>query len=62
MQDLLTSNYPMVFVFTSIVFCAYDLTVERCQTVFARSAAKIGVIISSSIPETVRDKRVVQRR
>ena len=46
----------MTFVFTSLVFLAYDFWVERRQKVVLTSANKSNAIVTSLFPSNVRDR------
>jgi class 3 adenylate cyclase len=45
-----------VFLFSSLVFLAYDCLVERRQTVVMDKAIKASAVVSSLFPEAVRDR------
>jgi hypothetical protein len=60
------SKYPVfytmasvfIFVFTSIVFFAYDLFVEHRQRVVLRKALQSGALVSSLFPAAIADRLV----
>ena len=51
-----TLTVAAVFVLTTIVFCLYDLMVERRQKVILDTAQRSTAIVSSIFPKNVRDK------
>jgi class 3 adenylate cyclase len=62
-KDYLTKNpiiftlvSVLIFLFTSLVFIAYDFKVERRQNVVMKSAVKSNAIVSSLLPSHIRDK------
>jgi class 3 adenylate cyclase len=62
-NDYLTSNpfiftavSVLIFLFTSLIFIAYDFKVERRQNVVMQSAVKSNAIVSSLLPSHIRDK------
>jgi hypothetical protein len=69
MRDIITSKNPgiltatavLVFIFTSAVFIAYDVLVERRQRKVMKCAAQTSEIVSSLFPSTVQD-RLMKRR
>jgi len=46
----------MIFVFTSLIFCLYDCTVQRRQRLVLNMAEKSTAIVSSLFPEQVREQ------
>lgn len=46
----------LIFIFTSLVFVAYDIWVERRQDLVMTKAVTSTAIVSSLFPETVRDR------
>jgi Adenylate and Guanylate cyclase catalytic domain len=46
----------LIFVFTSLVFCLYDYSVERRQKLVLNTAVRSSAIVSSLFPSAVRDR------
>ena len=55
---ILTVMAVVIFVFASMVFVAYDITVERRQRIVMNTAVTSRAIVSSLYPEVVRDRIV----
>lgn len=56
MPVVLTVSAVIIFIFTSFVFCFYDLAVERRQKLVMKNATRSSEIVSSLFPSTVRDQ------
>ena len=64
LRDTFTSSNPalyttviaLIFVFTSMVFLAYDYLVERRQQIIAKTAARSDAIVQSLYPARFRDR------
>ena len=51
-----TVGVVLIFLFTSIVFLAYDRFVERRQKMVLNNALQSGAIVSSMFPDAIRDR------
>lgn len=56
MPIIYTVGSVLIFVFTSLVFVAYDRLVERRQRIVEKEAQKSGAIVSSLFPEAYKEK------
>jgi class 3 adenylate cyclase len=64
LEDAYVTNKPIaytvvvvcVFLFSSLVFLAYDFLVERRQTIVMDKAVKSSAVVASLFPENVRDR------